>query len=108
MSMNDIAQEVYKISKEKGWWDKERPIPEQLALIHSEVSEALEDYRVGKMDLYFDIAKKKPCGFPSELADILIRVFELCAHRNIDIEKVVEIKMSYNKTRPYRHGDKVC
>lgn len=49
----------------------------------------------------------KPCGVPSELADIIIRVFDLAGRYNIDLERAIDEKMAYNATRPARHGGKV-
>ncbi|WFR64178.1 hypothetical protein P9222_08390 [Paenibacillus amylolyticus] len=49
----------------------------------------------------------KPCGIPSELADIVIRVLDVCGHYGIDLEKAIQEKMAYNATRPQRHGGKV-
>jgi NTP pyrophosphatase (non-canonical NTP hydrolase) len=50
---------------------------------------------------------RKPCGIPSELADVLIRVFHFCGKHGIDIEKAVHEKMAYNANRPFKHGNKV-
>ena len=41
-----------------------------------------------------------------ELADTLIRIFDMCAAYELDIENALEIKMEFNKSRPYRHGNK--
>ena len=100
---------------------------EDMALIHSEVSEALEAYREthgvgGWYDHKFDrgglmVAESssdpelngvlgKPQGVPAELADVLIRIFAMCSRYNIDIDKAVREKMAYNETRPARHGNK--
>ena len=111
-------------------------IPEKLVLIHSEVSEALEDYRrsdqlreetgcelyelcyfngddVTSDSSYVDdetgeTVLNKPCGFPSELADIVIRVFELAGSTDVDLTEAIARKMEYNATRPYKHGGKKC
>lgn len=48
----------------------------------------------------------KPVGLPSELADILIRVFDFAAQQRIDLDAAVVEKMEYNATRPHRHGGK--
>ena len=48
----------------------------------------------------------KPEGFPSELADVIIRTFDLCAMLNIDIQKAVDEKLAYNATRGHMHGGK--
>ena len=43
--MNELAQEIHHRNKAKGFFDDEKNIGEMLALIHSEVSEALECHR---------------------------------------------------------------
>ena len=108
MTIKELVDNAHAMSRSKGWYDgadAQRNVPEMLALIHSEVSEALEDYRVGAMA---EDAREngKPCGFPSEIADIVIRVADLCGYLGIDLEGAVERKMSYNQTREYRHGNK--
>lgn len=82
------------------------PIPERIALLHSEVSEAFEDYRNRRMQLTYR-EDGKPEGFPSELADIFIRLVGFAVSQGIDLDDVVAKKMAYNWTRPYRHGNKV-
>lgn len=46
-------------------------------------------------------------GIPSELADTVIRIFDLCGYYGIDLETAILEKMKYNKVRPYRHGGKI-
>ena len=80
-----------------------------LALIHSEVSEALEEYRNGHgaTEIYFS-DNGKPKGIPTELADVIIRVLDYCGYAGIDIDAAISQKHEYNKSRPYRHGGKKC
>lgn len=96
---------------------KNTNIAEKIALIHSEVSEALEDVRNGDMEessivtdnpVYDSkgIAIRKPVGFPSELADIVIRVLDLSGMLGIDLEGAMRRKHEYNKSRPHMHGKK--
>lgn len=87
---------------------KRRNIPEQLMLCVSELSEALEHFREGKMDIFTSMNDGKPDGFPIELADCMIRLFDLCGHLKIDIGEAVLQKMDYNQKRPHRHGNKAC
>lgn len=102
--INDLADRCHKTAVEHGFYET-FDVPVKLALIHSEVSEALEDYRTGHMERL--TVDGRPVGFPSELADIVIRVFDLAAHLKINIEQEILDKMDYNETRSYRHGGKL-
>lgn len=92
---------VHQCACAKGWWDKPRGIPELLCLIHSEVSEALEAYRNR-----IEPGAKGWIG--EELADIIIRVYDMAEYLEIDIEEEVKNKFVINLKRPYRHGNKEC
>ena len=107
MTITELVHAAHKLSLEKGWYDEGVVnIPEKLALIHSEVSEALECYRNGEMTTRFKDGK--PEGFPIELADIVIRIADLCGYLGINLDEAVRYKGDYNSNRPYRHGGKVC
>jgi len=86
-----------------------RNVGEVLALAHSELSEALEEWRNGyPLDHIYTASPDdpKPLGFPIELADLLIRIFDNCVGWGIDIEEALRLKMAFNKGRAYRHGGK--
>lgn len=104
MTINELVQQAHSTAARKGWWDLEPNIPEKLALIHSEISEALEEYRNGLMETRIENAK--PEGFAVELADAVIRIADLCGYLEIDLDSVLQRKMEYNATRPFRHGGK--
>jgi NTP pyrophosphatase (non-canonical NTP hydrolase) len=189
--INTLAAAIHQNAVDHGWWEKDRDFAEIIALIHSELSEALEEFRSGKPTLYYSCqALGEPCntgdckewrgnacgwsartdkpeGIAVELADVVIRILDYCGRRKIDIgealalrkagfiahplpelvaechyllsmafkheeprslyfaeiialannwcaeagrdlEEVIRIKHEYNKTRPYRHGGKVC
>ena len=201
MNLADLQKEAHAIAKAHGWWDEERTFGDLIALVHSELSEALEAYRERELEAYTppdDVigqpgklgttrqphpfpgvggyvnvkVSTKPRGVASELADVVIRVADmaehydwdlsgwedadishtivdptfgdwiclihgsltwafvgLCttlqrsewieplktalrlvndmaAHYGIDLDAAIELKMAYNRTRPYRHGGK--
>lgn len=118
MSLNELRDRVHALAVSKGWYENRdvsdpNVLGSMLALIHSEVSEALEDVRRGRMSLSIEehltvgaVVRHKPNGLPSELADVIIRVLDLCGALGIDIEDAVRMKHAYNETRSHRHGGK--
>jgi NTP pyrophosphatase (non-canonical NTP hydrolase) len=93
MTIKELIKECHNTAIEKGFWDKERNDGEAVALMHSELSEALEGMRHNNQE-----------NVAEELADCLIRIFDYCGGKEIDLEAALVKKMEYNKTRPYKHG----
>ena len=149
LTLKEIIAEAHDASSKHGWWDGQQMevelvgvdektlvqalvppnIPEKLMLMVSELSEALEEYRVRHPLDYIYVERTdyltgvkarfgyvdeihspndKPEGIPIEIADVVIRLADFCGHYGIDLERAIRLKLAHNKTRPHRHGDKKC
>lgn len=109
-TVQEWCHAAYKNSKDHGFHDNEENenMAEKLALIHSEISEALEEIRAGRgIDEVYFSDKGKPEGFLVELADAFIRICDIAGSRsNANFEEIVKMKHEYNKSRPHKHGKK--
>jgi NTP pyrophosphatase (non-canonical NTP hydrolase) len=106
--LEKLIEEIYKTACDKGWYeDKRVSFGDTITNIHGEVSEVWEEFRNHRAmnEVYLD-EKGKPCGIPTEMADIIIRVFSACQYYGIDIEEAIKTKMEFNKTREWKHGGK--
>ena len=121
MTINDWVKRCHEIAVAHGWWDEEKSLGECIALMHSELSEALEEARAGRPgeyvltaendELYLEkdrekFAGRQPEGIYVELVDCVIRIFDYLGHEGADVEAIMTEKCAYNETRPYRHGKK--
>lgn len=116
--LNAFADEVHKNAVTHGWWEEERSFAEIIALCHSELSEALEEYRKDADICYYydndgDICTdmtayngEKLEGIGVELADCVLRILDYCGKENIDIAEILKLKHEFNKTRDFKHGGK--
>jgi NTP pyrophosphatase (non-canonical NTP hydrolase) len=109
LGLNAIRDAAHSLASEKGFYDgfqhTATDICSKLALLHSEVSEAVQEVRDGReLHTIQYRADGKPAGFPIELADIILRTLDLAGALGIDIDTAVAVKHGYNETRPYKHG----
>jgi len=95
MEIKELVEISHRISKEHGFWDSNPNIGEKLMLIVTELAEACEADRKGDYE-----------NFGEEIADVFIRLGDLCCFLDIDIEKEILKKIEINKKRQYKHGKK--
>lgn len=100
--LEELGEIVLEVNKANGWkvlsppdWDDPYRIPTCIALLHSEVSEALEGFRNGDQ-----------ANFREELADVQIRLLDLSCGLGIDLDREVMAKLERNRARGFRHGGK--
>lgn len=124
MNINETVNAVHAMAKEKGWWDEPNPAFKIHTQVREEIDEATDEVRRGYPPLYkraFGETKwyavqphdrtewmcmedEKPEGEAVELVDAVLRIMDYFGHKGWNMEHIIEIKMQYNSTRPYRHG----
>lgn len=129
--INMYCQMAFANATEKGFYsDDPNPDPlSKLMLIVSELGEACEAVRKNDFianrknitpSLYRDLTHSESDTmfnirfelyikdtFEDEIADAVIRIFDMCGNMGIDLRSHIDLKMRYNKSRPYKHG-KTC
>jgi len=121
LGINESAKQIHSNNKEKGFWEGERNVGEMLMLVVSELGEAMEAHRKNRFanieafnardedrttdsDVVSDFQELVKDTFEDEIADAVIRLLDLSAGLGIDLESHINLKVSYNKSRPRLHG----
>ena len=135
MKINEFAKEVHQNAVEHGWWDEERSFGEIIALCHSELSEALEEFRAGRPMVYcicrasdgcpcdrdgcgdwdagsgtceMGAMDDKPEGIAVELADCIIRILDLMGKEGISPEDYLKKDIVDNAMLAFDMPSTIC
>jgi NTP pyrophosphatase (non-canonical NTP hydrolase) len=102
VTAQELAERCHTASVKGGWWNDPATgaplpvdVPLKLVLVHSELSEALEGDRKDLMDSHLPHRK----SIEVELADAVIRIFDLAGALKLDIVLAMLEKMAYNAAR---------
>ena len=114
MNLAELQKEAHAIARDHGWWDEERTFGDLIALVHSELSEALEAYREygnttnAWMELVDEDSDDRiPVGVGHELADVVIRVADMAEHYDWDLSGWEDADISHTIVDP-TFGDWIC
>ena len=105
MNLNELAKEAHQIAVDHGWWEKEPSLGDLVALMHSELSEALEEYRADRGMVWHKVEEIKarypgesdvklvsckPEGIAVELADCIIRILDWMGKEQMDAQELLD------------------
>lgn len=115
MTLNAWSKKIHENAVAHGWWENERTFAEVVSLFHSELSEALEEFRAKRPMMYFpckstgrlcvdgrkeenltcgsrheNCRSEKPEGIAVELVDCVIRILDFLGHENTDIDDLMK------------------
>jgi hypothetical protein len=125
MNLTELSIEHHEQMEESGFYDNDRNLGELLMLCVTELAEAMQADRrnkinpdLGEFETWADHSNLKAGGWahcyentikdylPQELAGAILRILDICAYLEIDIQKFVDLEREYLKLRKKKHGKK--
>lgn len=103
-AINTLGATCHQLAVAKGWYENAPSFSDKVLMMHAELSEAAEAYRIGNPP-----SEKIPefSSVEEEMADTVIRILDFASHGNLRLAEAITAKLEYNAGRPHRHGGKI-
>ena len=86
MNHQALIERSHKQARDKGFWEKPLTFDMAMALIISEIAEALEAYRKGRVNPDWNDMQAVKDSFEVEIADAIIRIYDWCGSKDYELE----------------------
>jgi len=98
-------EKISSNSSKKGWYKDDKDFVEFLMSLNSELTGAFELFKKSHSAKEVEIcAAGYPVGVPAHLAEIVVKIFDICGYYKIDLETIIIMNNEFKKTLPYRRN----
>lgn len=97
MNHQALIERSHKQARDKGFWNTPLTFDMAMALIISEIAEALEAYRKGRVNPDWNDIQAVKDSFEVELADAIIRIYDWCGGNDLELEELPDHRVWFDE-----------